>query len=433
MSGSIWDWSTTAASNGNADAGINFAEGQAPSTVNDSARQVMGREAELLKDLGGGIAAAGTANALTLTAASAFTAYKDGLIVAFRAVADNAAGVTTINVNGISAKSIRKMVGAGETDLAAGDIKNGGIFVLRYGTAFNGAAGAWMLLNPVVDIGISVHAAASKATPIDADEFGGTDSASSFALAKFTWANIKTTMKSYLNGFYGQLTVANSFTTSQTITDSAGQAIGVNSTPTAGSNGLQVNTLGPSPSTGQAAFMSFARTGSFGANFGIDTDNYLKVGGWNFGANAYKLLHEGLDIGTFTGSYTFSGTVNITGAIQKSGTAFPITKLFESSQQTITSGGSLTLAHGLGVQPKHYAAFVQCVTAEFGYSIGQEMPMTIEYGGTAASAMAIVPDATNINIRFGNASPVFAAANFTTGAQVSLTNANWKLVVRAWA
>lgn len=152
MTGSIWDWSTTAASNGNADAGINFAEGQAPSTVNDSARQVMGRVAEFRKDLGGATSAAGTANALTLTANSAFTALADGQIVVFRAIADNAAGVTTINVNSIAAKSIRKMVGSGETDLAAGDIKNGGIFVLRYGASFNGAAGAWMLQNPVIDL-----------------------------------------------------------------------------------------------------------------------------------------------------------------------------------------------------------------------------------------------------------------------------------------
>ncbi|TGV73505.1 phage tail protein, partial [Mesorhizobium sp. M00.F.Ca.ET.149.01.1.1] len=137
--GSIYDWSTTAASNGTADSGINFAEGQAPSTVNDSARQLMGREAEFLKDIGGAVAAGGTGNALTFTANSAFTTLADGRIVAFRAIADNT-GAATINVNSLGAKTIRKMVGSGEVDVAAGDIKSGGIFVLRYGTSFNGAA-----------------------------------------------------------------------------------------------------------------------------------------------------------------------------------------------------------------------------------------------------------------------------------------------------
>ena len=151
MTGSIYNWSTTAASNSNADAGINWAEGQAPSTVNDSARQVMGRVAEFLKDIGGALAVGGTASAITITANSAFTAYADGLILAFRCGSDST-GTTTLNVNSISAKNIRKITPSGETDLVAGDLKAGGIFVVQYGASFNGSAGAWMLLNPVIDV-----------------------------------------------------------------------------------------------------------------------------------------------------------------------------------------------------------------------------------------------------------------------------------------
>ena len=36
---SFWKWSRTAVSNATADGSINWAEGQAPSTVNDSARE----------------------------------------------------------------------------------------------------------------------------------------------------------------------------------------------------------------------------------------------------------------------------------------------------------------------------------------------------------------------------------------------------------
>lgn len=44
------------------------------------------------------------------------------------------------------------------------------------------------------------HAAASKATPVDADEIPLADSASSFSLKKLTWANLKATLATWLNG-----------------------------------------------------------------------------------------------------------------------------------------------------------------------------------------------------------------------------------------
>lgn len=48
---SLWQWSTTAANNATADPSINWAEGQAPSTVNDSARAMMAAlAADLMSD-----------------------------------------------------------------------------------------------------------------------------------------------------------------------------------------------------------------------------------------------------------------------------------------------------------------------------------------------------------------------------------------------
>lgn len=44
-----------------------------------------------------------------------------------------------------------------------------------------------------------------------------------------------------------------------------------------------------------AAAISFHRPGSFGINFGLDTDNVLKVGGWSMGLGvAFRVLHEGI-------------------------------------------------------------------------------------------------------------------------------------------
>lgn len=47
-----------------------------------------------------------------------------------------------------------------------------------------------------------IHAATGKTTPVDADEFGGIDSAASNVLKKFTWANIKATLQAYFDTLY---------------------------------------------------------------------------------------------------------------------------------------------------------------------------------------------------------------------------------------
>lgn len=144
---SIYDWSTTAATNSSSDSLINWAEGQAPSSVNNSARQLMARVAEYLDDLGGAHSAAGTANALTVTATSAFTAYADGLIVAFRATADNT-GASTLSVNSVGAKQIYKNTVVGPQPLTGGEIQDTGIYAVRYHSGLNSGAGVWLLEGP---------------------------------------------------------------------------------------------------------------------------------------------------------------------------------------------------------------------------------------------------------------------------------------------
>lgn len=161
---SIFDWSLTASSNANADTSINWAEGQAPSTVNGSARVMMARIKEFLLDIGGAPVAAGTANAITVTVNSSFTAFADGIRVAFRAVETNS-GATTINVNSIGAKPVVKFTTSGETALIGQEIQDNCIHELVYCSILNGGAGAWLLLNPV-------EAAISAGT--GAPFFGGT-------------------------------------------------------------------------------------------------------------------------------------------------------------------------------------------------------------------------------------------------------------------
>jgi len=145
--GSIYDWSQTANDNDDADSGINWEEGQAPSTVNNSARALMGRVAEFRDSIAGGLITTGSANAHALSIAPQFDALGNGLIVAFRAGYTNT-GATTLNVNGKGAKSVRVIDTVGDRALYGNEIRASGIYLAMYSTAANSAAGGWILLSP---------------------------------------------------------------------------------------------------------------------------------------------------------------------------------------------------------------------------------------------------------------------------------------------
>lgn len=100
----FWSWSKTAANNASADGTINWAEGQAPSSVNDSARAMMARAAEYRDDTAGNLLTAGTSTAYTLTTNQVFDtfAHMDGQELSFIIHANNGAA-PTLNVDGLGA------------------------------------------------------------------------------------------------------------------------------------------------------------------------------------------------------------------------------------------------------------------------------------------------------------------------------------------
>jgi hypothetical protein len=104
---------------------------------------------------------------------------------------------------------------------------------------------------------------------------------------------------------------------------------------------------------------------------------------------------------------------------------------FVSSQQTITSAGALTLAHGLSSVPDLVMVKLVCQTAEWGYSIGDVVfAESTEQSSSLYDnqGVAITVDATNINVRYGAHATTFLLLDKTTGGGVSVTNANWKAV-----
>jgi pentose-5-phosphate-3-epimerase len=63
-------------------------------------------------------------------------------------------------------------------------------------------------------------------------------------------------------------------------------------------------------STGtNSAFMSFHRAGSFAVNFGLDSDNVLRIGGWSAAANRFQLDMSGN--GTYAGTVTANSDIRL--------------------------------------------------------------------------------------------------------------------------
>lgn len=111
------------------------------------------------------------------------------------------------------------------------------------------------------------------------------------------------------------------------------------------------------------------------------------------------------------------------------------TQRFISSAQTITSAGSLTLAHGLGSAPFYIGAYLECTTANNNYSIGDKLYISFTDHGAEGSnnhgVSVYIDDSTNIKLRYGSQTNVFIINDKTTGTSVQAVNSNWRLRVIA--
>jgi hypothetical protein len=149
MAGNVQLWSTTAASNDDADGDINFLENQTPASVNNSARGLMAGVAGWYLDTNGSITTGGSSNSYTITSNTSWT-LATGLRITAKAN-HSVTGAATLTVNALGAKALR-ITGAAGADVAlfTGTIVENGIYDLVYDAAANSAAGAWMVKNPVL-------------------------------------------------------------------------------------------------------------------------------------------------------------------------------------------------------------------------------------------------------------------------------------------
>jgi len=106
---------------------------------------------------------------------------------------------------------------------------------------------------------------------------------------------------------------------------------------------------------------------------------------------------------------------------------------FDSGAQTITAGGALVLAHGLTASPDFIQPYLQNVNADDGYSPGEILFFNSTGSGNVLNrGLSVVPDATNLNIRFGSATEPFEIIDKATGVFRTITPANWDFGIRAF-
>lgn len=108
MATGVISWSQTAATNATADSTVNWAEGMAPSAVNDSGRALMASVAKYRDDTSGSLTTGGTSTAYTLTTNQGFVFLSEmnDKEIAVRFHAANGAS-PTLNVDGLGAKPIQ--------------------------------------------------------------------------------------------------------------------------------------------------------------------------------------------------------------------------------------------------------------------------------------------------------------------------------------
>lgn len=133
-----WQWSLTASANATADPSINWSEGMAPASVNDSARAMMARLAECRNDLSGLLQTTGGAVTYAVTTNQGISAVPvDGQSLAIRLNVTNG-GAPTLAADGGTAYALQTAPGSA---VAAGTMIAG----TPYRVTFNLAATAWVL------------------------------------------------------------------------------------------------------------------------------------------------------------------------------------------------------------------------------------------------------------------------------------------------
>lgn len=111
--------------------------------------------------------------------------------------------------------------------------------------------------------------------------------------------------------------------------------------------------------------------------------------------------------------------------------------LFNSGEIAVPASGAVTadIPHGLGAVPSLVRAVLVCKTAEFGFAIGDEVPLeSFGFdGANDAPAFVCKVDATNFKVVRSNVDATVGILRFnaTIGDAADITTANWRIKIYA--
>jgi len=170
-------------------------------------------------------------------------------------------------------------------------------------------------------------------------------------------------------------------------------------------------------------------------------DAWINVGYLDQSTNEFKPYVGGTQVDTQSTSTWESGTSTTEGIVSPAKVKAAVdaqlifSEEYESSDQTFSAGGSLTLSHGLGSTPKLVLGILECTTAEGGYSVGDIVyigPNSKPAAGNNYGFTSVV-NGSSVFIRFGSDGNGFILLRKDNGGELLISPSSWAFRLKAWA
>ena len=114
-------------------------------------------------------------------------------------------------------------------------------------------------------------------------------------------------------------------------------------------------------------------------------------------------------------------------------TITPFSGAFTSTNLVITAAAQVVNAHGLGAMPSLVQGRLKCTSADLSYSSGDEVIIHLgNYDSAGGFGVSVVPDATNITLRYSSTANVFQLVEKSTGNVGTIDATKWVFIVRAF-